>query len=411
MLRDIFIRFFTVMSLISVGFLSSCAAVPAADESVEEDVASDSQDTAGNEESGDSEEDTDAADTTDTTDGESDVIEDSAAADQNAEASTPADASEATTSSTSSTSATEAASTTSSSDTSTTTSSETSASSSSSSSSESSSSSSDETTSTTTTTATPDTTSTPTPTATPACSFLDTYSSSTSGTNIGGALPTAYEPSDAVWHSSLDKLFIVSDEGWITMMASDGSDITSWYIGGDLEGITIVDPDSDFIYIGVENPDAILEFNINTETVIRTFTLTPWMTGADNQGLEALTFVPDETQTEGGQFYAGHQGEGSIYVFELPITTSTTSTSVTYVTSFTPVSGRTDIAGLSYNATDDVIYVAYDGTNKLRAIATDGTLVEEWTLPGNDQEGIAIDEDCHLTITEDDATHDVWVYP
>jgi hypothetical protein len=348
MLRVNFVRFFTVVSLISIEVFSSCTAVPSADESTEDEGANSEAD-------GEDTENTDTTDTTDTASGESGVTDDSATADESVDTASSTPTSEIETTGTEATGV--------------------------------------------------ETTQEPT-----VCSFLDTYSSSTSGTNIGAGLPTAYEPSDAIWHTVLDQLFIVSDEGWISSMDADGGNITSWYIGGDLEGITVVDPDSDFIYIGVENPDSILEFNIDTETVTRTFTLTTWMTGVENQGLEALTFVPNEAQTEGGQFYAGHQGEGSIYVFELPIATSATSTSVTSVTSFTPVSGRTDIAGLSYNATDAVIYVAYDGADKLSAIETDGTLVTEWTLPGNDQEGLAIDEDCHLTITEDDATHDVWVY-
>lgn len=359
MARTFFVKFLTVFCLISLGLFLSCASAPSGDESVDEDASSDSQDAASDESDSDTTDTADVADSTDAT--------------ETTDAEPSTSTSSTTTPTSEETSTTSEASTTSESST------------------------------------TSETGETPTPTAT-ACSFLETYSTSASGTNIGGGLSSSYEPSDVLWHTVLDQLFLVSDEGWISRMEADGSDITSWYIGGDLEGITVVDPDSDFIYIGVENPDGIAEFNLDTSLVTRTFTLTTWMTGADNQGLEALTFVPDESQTEGGLFYAGHQGEGSIHVFELPIATSTTSTSVTYVTSFTPVSGRGDIAGLSYNSTDDLIYVAYDGADKLRAIETDGTFVEEWELPGNDQEGLAIDEDCRLYITEDDATHDVWRY-
>lgn len=355
MLRAFFIKFFTVFFLISIGLFLSCASAPSSDES--EDAASDSQDAVNNENGGETSDTTDATDTTDTADATNTT---NTTESESSSSTSPTSVSEETPTASESSSTSEAS-------------------------------------------ATP----APTPTA---CSFLDTYSTSASGTNIGGGLPSEYEPSGAIWHTVLDRLFLVSNRGHISSMEADGSDVTSWYIGGDLEGITVADPDSDFIYIGVENPDSILEFNLDTGAVTRTFTLTTWMTGDYNLGLEALTFVPDEAQTEGGLFYAGHQEEGSIYVFELPIATNTTSTSVTYVTSFTPVSGRGDIAGLSYNSTDDLIYAVYDWDNKLLAIETDGTFVEEWELPGNDQEGLAIDEECSLYITEDDATHDVWRY-
>ncbi|MCD4820238.1 MAG: esterase-like activity of phytase family protein [Candidatus Cloacimonetes bacterium] len=152
------------------------------------------------------------------------------------------------------------------------------------------------------------------------------------GMEIGGFLPAGYEPSGAVWHNRLQKLFLVNDNGMVSKMDSDGSNVINWNVSGDLEGICIVDKTSDFVYIGVENPDNISEFNIETGTVTRSFDLTPWMTGPSNQGLEALTFVPDSTNAEGGLFFAGLQSNGTIYVFELPITTSSTDTSVTFVT-------------------------------------------------------------------------------
>lgn len=229
-------------------------------------------------------------------------------------------------------------------------------------------------------------------------------------TDIGGGLDSAYEPSGAVWHSGLDKLFIVDDEGTVSTIDSNGENITNWTLGGDLEGITVADMESDFIYIGVENPDSIKEFNVATGQVTRTFTLTTWMTGAYNQGLEALTFVADETNSEGGYFYAGHQGEGKIYVFNLPIVSSATSTTVTYVQTITPVSGWSDISGLDYDKENKKVYVIYDSYNTLLSMKTDGTLVDTWSLPGNDQEGIALGAQCEWYVTEDDTSHDVWKY-
>ncbi|MBI4411154.1 MAG: esterase-like activity of phytase family protein [Deltaproteobacteria bacterium] len=230
--------------------------------------------------------------------------------------------------------------------------------------------------------------------------------------DIGSNLSAGYEPSGAVWHSRLSKLFVVDDDGVVSSLDADGNNITNWSYSADLEGITVADPDSDFVYLGIENPDGIAEFDITTGAVTRTFNLTTWMTGAANSGLEALTFVPDSSSSEGGTFYAGHQGEGKIYVFELPIASSSTSTTVSFVTSFTPISGQTDISGLDYDETNDVLYAIYDAYNDLVAMETDGTILDSWTLPGNDQEGIALNPDeCVWFIAEDEpTTQDVWRY-
>ena len=208
-----------------------------------------------------------------------------------------------------------------------------------------------------------------------------------------------YEPSDLVWHPRLQRLYGVSDgsaqvSSRLFSMTSSGSAFSSTPVSGDLEGICLADPASDFLYIGLERigleqPNAIAEFNLASSTVTRTFSLSSWMTGAPTEGLEALTFVPDAQHPEGGLFYAGLQENGTIYRFSLPILTSATSTSVSFVDSFRPVV-RSDLSGLHYDRDRDVLFAIYDTGNVMRAMRPDGTLIQEWALPGSAQEGIAL---------------------
>lgn len=228
-------------------------------------------------------------------------------------------------------------------------------------------------------------------------------------TEIGEGLPGGYEPSGADWHERLNKLFLVGDGGIVSSMNRDGSGITNWNVGGDIEGITIADPQSDFVYIGVENPDGVREFNIATGNVTRSFDLTPWMVGANNSGLEALTFVRDAANPEGGLFYAGHQGEGAVYVFQLPIASSSSSTTVTFVRSFRPVPGRADLSGMDYDPVTDVIYAIFDGPNRLITMRPNGTVLEDQPLPHNDQEGFARTPSCDLFVAQDTGKK-VWYY-
>jgi hypothetical protein len=234
----------------------------------------------------------------------------------------------------------------------------------------------------------------------PTCRFDYTVMSGTS-IEIGTNLTAGYEPSGAVWHERLELLFIVSDEGYITSLTKTDQVISEWYIGGDLEGITVADPETDLIYIGVENPDSIIEFDIHSGTATRTFLLTSIMTGASNQGLEALTFYPDEGSEEGGYFFAGLQADGYVYVFELPLLTSDTSTSISFERSFAPVA-YTDLSGMHYDVTHDILYLVYDGYNKLVSYSMIDDTFESWTLLGDNQEGFTIDDECSMYVSEDD---------
>ena len=240
-------------------------------------------------------------------------------------------------------------------------------------------------------------------------SAADPFPATLPGTEIGSSLPAGYEPSGAVWHTGVNKLFTVDDGGQVTRMDSDGTNITNWTVPGDLEGISVADPSSSFAYIGVEHPDSIQEFNIGTGVVTRTFDLTGTMTSSnDNAGLEALTFVPNASDTEGGLFYTGLQEDGKIYTFRLPILSSPTATTVTPISTITPVVGRTDISGLHYDTDYEVLYAIFDSSNLLRAMEPDGTFIAEWELVGNDQEGITL-AGTDLFIAED-VGKEVWRY-
>jgi len=237
--------------------------------------------------------------------------------------------------------------------------------------------------------------------AAPAVSAADPFPpEALPGVSVGGNLPPGYETSGVVWHTRLAQLFLVSDGGTVSSMDADGTGLTHWSPGGDLEGITVAAPESDLVYLGVENPDAIREFSFATGAATRTFDLTPWMTGPANSGLEALTFVPDAANPEGGLFYAGLQADGRIFQFQLPIATSTTSTAVAHVGTIAALGGVTDISALHYDSAAGVLYAGYDSANLLRAMTPDGALLKEWALPGSNQEGLALDGD-RLYVGED----------
>lgn len=240
------------------------------------------------------------------------------------------------------------------------------------------------------------------------CDGLASFSSS--GVEIGFNLSDAYEPSGAAWHFKLNDLILVSDEGTMSVVNEEGDILLNYSVSSpyrDLEAVAIADPDSAFVYLGVESPDSILEMNINTGQIIRVFDLTPWMQGADNSGLEALAFVPDSTSDEGGFFYAGHQGEGTLYVFELSLNSG--GTSVSLVKTIASPQGFTDISGLDYDADTDTVYAIYDSFDQMIAMDIDGKVLESQSLPGNDQEGIAIGPGCAVYIAED-VGPEVWVY-
>lgn len=212
-----------------------------------------------------------------------------------------------------------------------------------------------------------------------------------------GNLPARFEPSGIAWHPRLKKLIVVSDDGEVCMMNRDGSDIQIAVLDKhrktDLEAITLANAQTDLIYIGTENPNTIIEWNVVTHKIIRRFNLEHIVPPAGNMGIEAIAFVPDKNHPEGGIFYVGYQKTGEIYRIELTIQSSATATDSKLLDHFIPLPGKTDLAGLTWDTPNQFLYGVWDKKNTLCQMDRNGKVLHQWKIPGKDQEGIVLIND------------------
>ena len=222
-----------------------------------------------------------------------------------------------------------------------------------------------------------------------------------SGVSIHQNLPSSgYEPSGIVWHPYYNALFVVNDKGTLSKMNPDGTGVTSWTVAGDLEGLAVADPTSKYIYIVVEYPYKIIQFNPESGSISKSIDLTEVIsaTVTTNLGIEGMTYVPKGDHPysiNNGLFYFGVQENGKIYVLNVNFTAGTAA----LVDSFTPVSGRGDISDLYFSPETKTLYILYDGANLLREIKTDKTYLVEYTVPGTEQEGVYVSSGCPNTKT------------
>ena len=232
--------------------------------------------------------------------------------------------------------------------------------------------------------------------------------STDAGVEIGSSLRAAspgIEPSGLVWHTGLNQLMGVGDEGQLFAMNADGSNVKVWNTTGDLEDIAIVDPSSNYVYLADEDGN-IVKFDLSTGKAAQSWSVTTWMPELDCDGIssttstcgmEALTYAD-------GYFYAGYQYTGQI--FKLDLSGSTASK----VTEFKPVSAA--ISGLNYK--DGYLYALYNST--LAVLSLDGTLKTSYTVPNSSQEGVALgvdsngDGDANMFIAEDGSSYKIYSY-
>jgi hypothetical protein len=238
---------------------------------------------------------------------------------------------------------------------------------------------------------------------------VDPFPGDPNGISLTASFPSSVEPSGAAWHPRLERLLVVDDGGWLIAVDDSGHEVTTWWIGGDLEAVCIANPDSDLVYVADESTNRVLEFNLTTSEVTRDFDLGWILQNPTNQGIEALTFVPIRDDPEGGLFYVGHQLDGRIYVFRFPLATPQDD-QPTWITVLDPISGYSDLSAMCYDSQAHVIYCVWDYADLLVAMAINGEVLQMWSVPGDQQEGIAT-IGCRLFLADDTgpvAMHSFW---
>jgi hypothetical protein len=135
------------------------------------------------------------------------------------------------------------------------------------------------------------------------------------------------EPSGIVYHPQRNSLFIVGDEGDIGEVSTEGKLLRQFHFGGDLEAVT-ADPTTGLLYVVRESHEVIFEVRPDDFKLLRRFTIDRSFGGDPNflrrggDGIEGLTFVPDEKNPEGGRLWAVNQWDPAVLI-ELDITLKT----------------------------------------------------------------------------------------
>jgi len=216
------------------------------------------------------------------------------------------------------------------------------------------------------------------------------------------------EPSGICFHPLRKTLFIVSDEGEIAEIKTDGTPVFNLKIPGDLEGIT-VNPQSGLLYIVKEGDDVILEFDPDEREVKRIFPINREFQGNANflqkqkgydQGIESIAFVSDKDHPEGGTFYAGNQWDPPCIIEILvPLRSSRAETAEARIIRVLPFK-MDDPGGMYYDSKTGHLNVVSDAYNILVEITLEGKLVREYAFLGDNQEGIAKDDEGYLYIAQ-----------
>ena len=221
------------------------------------------------------------------------------------------------------------------------------------------------------------------------------------------------EPSGIVFHPQRETLFVVGDLGDICEIQTDGKLVKQKHIrDADFEGVTC-DPTTGLLYIAIEGEEKILEASPESFEILREFDIPRTFQGKTvlkegEQGIEGITFVPDESHPEGGTFYVNNQSfdldnmedPSAIFQIQLPLKTgSGKKLKAEIIRYFKP--GVVCLSCIYYDSATQRLYVVSNSTNTFLEITMAGELVNFYAFPGSEQEGIAIDNEGYMYIAQD----------
>lgn len=221
------------------------------------------------------------------------------------------------------------------------------------------------------------------------------------------------EPSGITYHPARRSLFIADDSGIIHEIRLDGTHIQSKGLNErDIEGIT-VNPNTGLLYVAIEDDEAIIELDAETLTMQREFRIGRNFEGEQllrkgGMGIEAIAFVPDDSHPEGGTFWVGNQSfslkakdEPSVVCEVVVPLRSGTARKAEGTIIHAYRMNFIDISGLAYDVQGDLLVLVSDTSNLLVELKREGTILGQYLLPGDEQEGVVLDGVGYMYIAQE----------
>jgi uncharacterized protein YjiK len=221
----------------------------------------------------------------------------------------------------------------------------------------------------------------------------------------GRKIPTrgVAEPSGIAFHPTLEKWFLVGDEGTLAELGPDGLVSRVDAVSGNLEAIAVHGPSGALLLLS-ERASELIVWDPATRRERRRIRLDrdPLLgrtAGDANNGFEGVAFVE---QGAGGTLYLAHQRAPALVVavaFDLSRVGDTIGADA--VTARWPLAGHGDLTDVSWSPELGRLLVLADKKDRLLLVSPDGRVQGDIKVPGRQQEGVALGPDGSLWLADD----------
>jgi uncharacterized protein YjiK len=213
------------------------------------------------------------------------------------------------------------------------------------------------------------------------------------------------EPSGIAYHSQLERLYVVGDEGSLAELDLQGKRLQTFRIEEQIEDVAVSpsgslvllsEKRSELIFYDPASQKELKRFKVDAAAVLGEPPTDP------AQGFEGLAFRPDPAQPGGGLYYLAHQhSPASVVALAFDPNTAPQTLGAAQVVTRWLLSTYKDLTAITYAPTVDRLLVISDAADRLLVVRPDGSVEVELPLPGQQQEGIALDPEGTLWVADD----------
>ena len=214
------------------------------------------------------------------------------------------------------------------------------------------------------------------------------------------------EPSGVAFAPRLGHLFVVGDEGTVAELDAAGKRIDARGVPGDLEDLTVYTPTGDLMLLAEKQAELILydpaAHQEKKRWKLETAALLGEEPGDKNEGFEGIAFRPNAGRKGGDLFYLAHQRTPAMVVaLAFDPASPGGRLGAGAVVSRWPLTPHEDLTAVNYVPSIGRVLVLTDKSDRILILAADGTVESEVEVPGEQQEGLTIDDKGDVWLADD----------
>jgi uncharacterized protein YjiK len=214
------------------------------------------------------------------------------------------------------------------------------------------------------------------------------------------------EPSGVCLHPGLGHLFLVGDEGSLIELDGSGAVLRSHSTKGNLEDV-VAHPPTGWLALLDEKDSELVFYDPTTQRYMNRWKLDRKAIlgqepGGANDGFEGVAFREETGKPGGGVFYLVHQRDPAMLIaLTIDVTAHGATVGAEAVQARWPLTGHGDLTAVTFAPALERLLIVADKVDELLVVRLDGTIQAQIPLPGQQQEGVALDPAGNLWVADD----------